>query len=452
MPFTSALYKFRHEALIICVLIAISFSAACSGSSSNSNSSNRVTKTETGAAQAAEAPPIPVTTAVAQARDVPSTLEATGSLAANETSNVASQTSGQVASTPVNVGAFVHQGQVIATLNQRDARLRLQQAKAAEQQASASILQAAARLGLGPNSHFDASTIPEVRSAAAAYDVALAQQRLAEANARRYAGLVETGDVSRSVYDQYRTQADTARAQANSARQALDTSINLAKQNNQAIQTAQAALEGARASTAIAQKAVEDTNIRAPYSGYVSARPIAIGEYVTPASIIATILLTNPLKLQLQVPELQAPNMRIGMAVALSVDAYPDRKFGGHVSAINPAIDPTSRALTVEAEIENPDNALRAGMFVTAQVVLPGGNQGVFVPSAAVVKDQNTNSYRVFVIKGTTAHLQVVQIGDEENGWIQILSGIKGDDEVAMNNLGQLYEGAKVQPTRQQGQ
>jgi multidrug efflux pump subunit AcrA (membrane-fusion protein) len=451
MPFISRSYKLRYQILMGCVIIAVSLLAsACSGSGSNSNSGNRNGKGEAGTAQAAEAPPVAVTTVRAQSREVPSTLEATGSLAANETSNVAPQTSGQVASTPVNIGAFVRQGQVIATLNQRDARLRLQQARANEQQSSAAILQAAARLGLGPNARFDASTIPEVRSAAAAYDAALAQQRLAEANARRYAGLVETGDVARSVYDQYRTQADTARAQADNARQALETTINLAKQNNQAIQTAQAALEGARASTAIAQKAVDDTTIRAPYSGYVSARPIAIGEYVTPASVIATILLTNPLKLELQVPELQAPNMRVGMAVALTVAAYPDRKFGGHVSAINPAIDPTSRAITVEAEVENPDNALRAGMFATAQVVLPGGNQVVFVPREAVVNDQNTNSYRVFVIQGTTAHLRVVQVGDEENGQIQILSGVKGDDEVAMNNLQQLYEGAKVQPTQQQ--
>jgi len=133
----------------------------------------------------------------------------------------------------------------------------------------------------------------------------------------------------------------------------------------------------------------------------------------------------------------------------LTIDAYPDRKFGGRVSAINPAIDPTSRAFTVEAEVENPDNALRSGMFATARLVLPGGNQGVFVPREAVVSDQNTNSYRVFVIKGTSAHLQVVQVGDEENGWIQILSGVKGDDELATSNLQQLYEGAKVQPTQQ---
>ena len=447
MYFTFLSTSIPSKILGRCILVgAILASSACSRSTTNST--NRTTRGESGAAQASEVHPIVVTTARAESRDVPSNIEVTGSLAADESSDVASQVSGQVIATPVGVGAFVRQGAAIARLNDKDARLRLRQAQASEQQSIAAVRQAEARLGLGPNGRFDASTIPEVRSAAAAHDVALAQQRLAEANVRRYADLVETGDVARTVYDQYRTQADTARAQTNNARQQLETAINQARQNNQGIQAAQAAVESARAQIAIARKAVVDTTIRAPYSGFVSARPIAVGEYVTPASVVATILLTNPLKLEMQVPEFDAPKVAVGMAVALSVDAYPDRKFSGRVSAINPAIDPTSRAITVEAEVENSDNSLRSGMFVTARVTLPGGGQSVFVPREAVVNDQNTNSFRVFVIDGTTAHLQVVQIGDEENGWIQILSGVQGNAEVATSNLDQLYEGAKVQPTQ----
>lgn len=448
MSFTFSLPKLRPTALTAALLASLLAFASCSRTTTTTTTKtgggNKSERGRAGAAEAAEAPAVQVTTARAESRTVPSTIQATGSLAATESSNVAPQTSGQVASTPVNVGAFVRQGQVIARLNDRDARLRLQQAQAAERQAAAVVRQAEARLGLGPNGRFDASAIPEVRSTAAAYESAQAQQRLAEANAKRYAELVETGDVARSVYDQYRTQAETARAQANSARQQMETAINVARQNNQGIQTAQAALAGAQAQVAIAQKAVADTTIRAPYSGYISARPVAVGEYVTTASSVVTILLTNPLKLQLQVPEMQAPQIHQGMAVALSVDAYRDRKFGGHVTAINPAIDPASRAVTVEAEVENPDNALRAGMFATARIALPGGNQAVFVPRASVVSDQNTNSYRVFVIQGDIAHLRVVQLGDEENGMMQILSGVQGDEEVAMSNLQQLYEGAKV--------
>lgn len=452
MVFTFLSYRLRLILLAVSLAAIALAAAACGKSNTGTRQGNRNARSETGAgaAEAADAPAIAVTTARVEVREVPAFLQATGSLKANESSDVASQTSGQVVSTPVSIGAFVRQGAVIARLNDRDARLRLRQSQAAVQQALAGVRQAEARLGLGPNGRFDASTIPEVRSAAAAYDAALAQQRLAEANAKRYAELVETGDVARSVYDQYRTQADTARAQANNARQQLEMAINQARQNNQAISTAQAAVESARAQVAISQKAVEDAVIRAPYSGYVSARPIAVGEYVTPASVIATILLTNPLKLELQVPEMQAPNLRPGMPVSLTVEAYRDRQFGGNITAINPAIDPASRSITVEASIQNSDNALRSGMFVTARITLGGGNQSIFVPREAVVNDQNTNSFRVYVVQGTTAHLRVVQVGDEENGMIQILSGVEGNEEVATSNLQQLYEGAKVQPTQQQ--
>ncbi|HEY0321912.1 MAG TPA: efflux RND transporter periplasmic adaptor subunit [Pyrinomonadaceae bacterium] len=450
MAFTHLSYRLRlilFTALLLAIMLA---AAACGKSGSGTRQDNKNAGGSAGAAEAADAPAVAVTTVRVEVREVPSFIQATGSLTANESSDVAPQTSGQVVSTPINIGAFVRQGAVIARLNDRDARLRLKQSQASVQQAVAGVRQAEARLGLGVNGRFDASTIPEVRSAAAAYDATLAQQRLAEANAKRYAELVETGDVARSVYDQYRTVADTARAQTNNARQQLEIAINQARQNNQAIQTAQAAVASAQAQVAISQKAVDDTLVRAPYSGYVSARPIAVGEYVTPASVIATILLTNPLKLQLQVPEMQAPNLRPGMPVSLTVDAYRDRQFGGTVTAINPAIDPASRSIMVEASIQNPDNALRSGMFVTARITMAGGNQIIFVPREAVVNDQNTNSFRVFTVQGTTAHLRVVAIGDEENGMVQILSGVQAGEEVATSNLQQLYEGAKVQPTQQQ--
>jgi multidrug efflux pump subunit AcrA (membrane-fusion protein) len=442
-----------RAAALLAALITLSLAlAGCRGSSAESagREGKKGSAGEAGPARADASTPVQISTVRVATRPVPAYIEATGSLVATETSNVASQGSGQVVSTPVNVGAYVRQGAVLARLNERDARLRLQQARAGVSQAVAGVRQAEARLGLSPGGRFDASTIPEVRSAAAAYQSALAAQRLAEANERRYAELVETGDVARSVYDQYRTTAETARQQANVARQQMESAANQARQSNQAIQTAQADVESARAAVSIAEKAVADTVVRAPYSGYVSDRPIAVGEYVTPSSVVATILLTNPLKLQLQVPELEAPRVQVGMPVSASVDAYRDRKFAGRVTAINPAVDPASRSFTVEAAIENPDNALRSGMFATARVTQPGGGQSVYVPSAAVVRDQNTNSFRVFTVKDGAAHLKVVQIGDEENGWVQILTGVQPDEEVAVNNQQQLYEGARVQAQQAQ--
>ncbi|HEY0006273.1 MAG TPA: efflux RND transporter periplasmic adaptor subunit [Pyrinomonadaceae bacterium] len=434
--------RIHTTTLVYCLLALLLACAGCGRSEPKARAKEEPRRDN--AATASETAPITVTTATAQAREVPSFIQATGSLVADETSDVASQASGQVVATPVSVGAFVRQGTVIARLNDRDARLRLQQAQAGVQQAIAGVRQAEARLGLRPGGNFDASSIPEVRSAGSNLEQAQAELRLAEANERRYRELVETGDVAVSVYDQYRTQRDTARARVNAARQQLEVAINTARQSNQAIQTAEAAVTSARAQAAIAQKAVADTTIRAPYAGYISNRPIAVGEYVTPASIAATLLRTNPIKLQLQVAEAEAPYITQGMGVSLEVDAHKDKKFAGQVTAVNPAIDPASRAVTVEAVVQNGDNALRSGMFATARIVRPGGNKAVFVPRAAVLSDPNTQSFRVFVVQGNTAKLRVVQIGTEEGEMVQILSGVNADETVATSNLQQLYEGARV--------
>jgi multidrug efflux pump subunit AcrA (membrane-fusion protein) len=449
MSFSFLSRKAQLPALIGCVLVVSLLVVACGGRSEQKvnaakDDANANTKRGAGGGGAAEAPPVTITTATAVAREVPSYIQSSGSLIADETSDVASQISGQVVATPVGVGAFVRQGTVIARLNDRDARLRLRQAQSGVQQAIAGVRQAEARLGLRPNGKFEASAIPEVRVVNANYDQAVAELRLAEANERRYRDLVETGDVSLIIYDQYRTQRDTARARAASARQQLDVAINTARQSNQAIQSAEAAVESARSQVAIAQKAVADAVIRAPYAGYISNRPIAIGEYVTPASIVATVLRTNPIKLQLQVPEADVPFITSGMGISLEVEAYRDKKFAGQVRAVNPAIDPVSRAATVEAAVENGDNALRSGMFATARIVRQGGNKAVFVTRSAVFGDQNTQSYRVFVIKDGIAKLRVVQIGQDEGELIQILSGVEADEVVATSNLDQLYEGARV--------
>jgi multidrug efflux pump subunit AcrA (membrane-fusion protein) len=389
-------------------------------------------------------PPIAITVSKTEARNVPAYIQATGSLIASETSDVAPKVAGKIADVSVNVGQFVSQGAVIARIDDSDARHELAAAQARVKQAVAGVRQAEARLGLEPNGRFNASNIPEVRSAGANYEQAQAELRQAEANEQRYRQLVETGDVSMIAYETYRTTRDTARARVNAARQALEAQVNLARQSNQAIRSAEASVEAARTDVGIAQQSLTDTVIRAPFSGFVSARPVAVGEFVSTASIIATILRSNPIKIQIQVAESDVPAVGLGRGVSVRVDAYPDRNFAGTVTAVNPAVDPASRSAVVEASIENGDNALRSGMFGTARITKEGGGTGIFVTKAAVYSDQSTQSYRAFVIVDGVAKLRVLQLGAEEGDSYQILDGLAADETVATSNLGELYEGASV--------
>lgn len=429
------MWKLRLKTLVCAV--AIFSSLACGSSSSNGGRRGNANSDQ-------QKPAIAITVGKSESRDVASVIRATGSLTAQETSNVAPKTAGKIANISINAGEFVSQGSVIARVDDRDARLQLATAQAAVKQAKAGVKQAEARLGLLDGRKFNASTVPEVRAADANYQQTLAELKQAEANEKRYRELTETGDVAMITYETYRTARDTARTRANAAKQNLDSAVNTAKQSNQAIVSAQANVESAQTQVADAQQAIADTVIRAPFSGFVSSRPVAVGEYVSSASIVATILRTNPIKAQIQVPEADVPYIAVGRGVSFEVDAYKDRKFAGTVSAINPAVDPTSRSAIVEALIENNDNGLRTGMFVTAQINREGGGKSVFVPKIAVYSDQGTQSYRVFVIVEGIAKLQVIQLGTEEGDSYQIISGLDADQTVATSNLEQLYEGAKV--------
>jgi multidrug efflux pump subunit AcrA (membrane-fusion protein) len=382
---------------------------------------------------------------MAVSREVAVAIQANGSFMADATSEVAPLSAGRVMATPVDVGAWVNEGDVIARLDDRDARLRLEQARAVEQQTEAALRQSRMRIGLGANATFDPRAVPEVQAAWAAYHSAEAQAKLAVADAKRYASLVATGDVSASNYERARAQADSAEAQADVARRQYDAAVNGARLNHQGIDGAEAALASARSQTAMAQKELDDTVVRAPLAGYISERHMAIGEPVNPSSKITTILRANPIRLDLQVSEIEASPIHAGMKVLARVAAHAGREFEGKVKVLSPAVDPGSRAMTIRAEFANPSLALRPGMSATARVLLPQGEEGIFVPTAAVLTDSSANASRVFVIENDRARVRVVQAGSREGDTTRILSGLPQGAVVATSSLPDLYDGALVE-------
>jgi multidrug efflux pump subunit AcrA (membrane-fusion protein) len=416
--------------------IALLASAGCS----NANKNVSVTEAATGPAKV-----LKVATVRAVTRQVSSSVQVTGSFLAEESSDVAPPAAGRVIQTPVDAGAFVKEGQLLAKLEDRDAQLRLQAAVASEQQAEASLRQAESRIGLTQGGKFDANNVPEVLSAKASYDSSMAEAKMSEADAQRYDALIKTGDVSQSAYDKARTQADTAKQQANSSRQLFEAALNSARQNFQGVINAQASLAYAHTQTAIAQKAVDDTIIKAPFTGYVSSRPVAVGQYVALTAKIATVVRVTPLKLELQVQESNAPQLKLNADVEASVPGYPGRTFHGTVTSINPTVDSNSRTVSVEAKFANQDLALKPGMFATARILLNGSSMGVFLPRTAILTDPSTNSSQVFFIRDGKARVAVVQLGAVDGDMIQILSGITADFVVATNHLQDLFDGEPVE-------
>ncbi len=405
--------------VLVLLVVAVAFSA-CGGSRGQSKPP---------AAQAQATPEaVQVTTAAAIVRDLPQYIEATGSLGADEQTDVAPTVAGRVVAVGVDLGSYAQKGTVLVRLDDADARLRLTQLQAQAAQAQSAVRQAEAKIGLRPGQPFDPARVAEVGAARAAYE-------LAEKQLTRQARLLESGDVSRSAYDQQKAQRDQLQQQ-------YEAQLAAARQNYAGIQTARSAAEAAQAQVAQAEKAIRDAVVYAPISGYVSERPADVGEYVTTSSKIATIVRTNPLRLRIDIPEQFISVVQTGQSVSVTTSAYADRSFAGRVARISPNVAPTSRTLTVEAEVDNGQNLLKPGQFATVRILLPQGQSAVLIPVRAVRTAENTS--RVFVVNNGRAEERVVQLGQAEGDLVEIKSGVREGEVVATSNVEQLKDGIEI--------
>jgi len=371
---------------------------------------------------------IEVSAAPAVLRQLPRFFEATGSLAPNQQTDVAAETSGKVVAVGVDMGSSVRRGQMIVKLDDADFRIRVQQAQAQLDQARATLRQNEAKIGLRSGQKFNPEDVPEVAAAREALD-------LAEKNLRRYERLVETGDISRAAYDQQKSQRD----QLAQAYQAL---IHQAQQNYAAVANAQGSVDAAQSQLSLAKRNLGYTVVSAPMPGYIADRPADIGEYVSPQQKVATIVSLNPLRVRIDIPEQAIPQVNNGQSVSVRVAAYPDRNFAGHVARVSPSVTTASRTLTIEAEVENPNAELKPGQFATVRILLSQTEPALLVPQRAL-RTISGSTY-VFVIKNGHAEQRLVQPGQTEGDLVELKSGVAADELVATSNVDQLSDGAAV--------
>lgn len=408
-------------AVLLLLLVAVgAFITSCGGSKANSRTEETPANTQPA--------PVEVTTAAAIKRDLPRFFEATGSLAGDQQTDVAPQTSGKVVAVGVDIGSQVRRGQMLVRLDDVELKLHVAQAEAQLEQAKAAVRQAEEKIGLRPGQAFDPNRVAEVAAARVSLD-------LAEKNLRRAEKLIESGDVSRSFYDEQRARRDQLKEQ-------YDVALAQARQNFAGVDVARTNVAHAQAQLALARKNLSYAVIPAPIEGYVAERTADLGEYVSPQQKVVTIVRTNPLRIRIDIPEQAIAEVRVGQSVSITTSAWPDRNFSGRVARIAPNVSATTRTLTVEAEIENSSGALKPGQFSTVRILQERAEPAVLVPARAVVTEAGVS--RVFVIKDGHAEQRLVQMGQAEGDLIEIKTGIAADEQVATSNLEQLSDGIAV--------
>jgi membrane fusion protein, multidrug efflux system len=228
------------------------------------------------------------------------------------------------------------------------------------------------------------------------------QLKNVRADCQRYVGLLAKGAITQQEYDKQTTSCSTQAASE----------------------------EGARVRAAEAVQTVSDSTIRAPFSGVIAERFVHVGDYVHADTRVVTLLVDDPLRLQLTVAESNVGSVHPGLAVTFETVAIPGRVFTATVKYMGGEIREATRDLVVEAVTDNHDHVLLPGMFVTAE--LPVGEVTLPVVPAKALVAHNADQTLFAVVDG---HLEerVVQLGPKVGDVVAVADGVKKGEQVVVS-------------------
>ncbi|WP_437681470.1 efflux RND transporter periplasmic adaptor subunit [Sorangium sp. So ce131] len=244
--------------------------------------------------------------------------------------------------------------------------------------------------------------------------LARAQEETARRECARYTALRDSGAISQAEHDRI---ADQCRS-------------------------APLSVAAASARARAAAQGVGDGQIRAPFDGVVTERFVDVGEYVRHDSRVVSLVSAGALRLEFTVPEASLAAVRPGGALTFTVPAYPGRSFAGEVRWIGAAVREATRDLVAEAEVQNPDGALRPGMF--ASIALATGEaKGPVVPRSAILPKEGRA--HLFVVVDRRLEERVVQTGAEKGDAVAVARGVRAGDKVVITPSEALRNGQAVE-------
>lgn len=214
---------------------------------------------------------------------------------------------------------------------------------------------------------------------------------------------------------------------------------------------ATAQLNQAGANVAALKATIEKKHVRAPFAGRVGIRLVNLGQFVARGRALVPLQKLDPIYVNFNIPQRQLSALSLGQKIALKVDAF-EQPFEGKISAINSEVDSSTRSVSVQAILANPDERLRAGMFVQVEVELPAGAPQVVLPATAVAYAPYGNSvYVIEKMKGKDGkeylgvRQQIVKLGTTRGDLVAIETGVKPGEQIVSSGVFKLRNGAPVQ-------
>jgi membrane fusion protein, multidrug efflux system len=211
------------------------------------------------------------------------------------------------------------------------------------------------------------------------------------------------------------------------------------------VKTLDSAIASAEARRKAAEARLEDLIIRAPFAGRLGTRSVSLGAYVSPGTRITTLDDLSRIRLDFSVPENLLATLRVGNVVRARSAAFGERVFEGKVTLIDPRIDPVTRSLKLTAEFQNPDEALRPGMFMSVAVEVTVREDATVVPEEAVVSEGLRQL--VYVVgQDNKIERRVIVIGQRQADRIEVVEGLKPGEIIVVRGLQRVRPGAPVTP------
>jgi len=237
---------------------------------------------------------------------------------------------------------------------------------------------------------------------------------------------------------------DSAKAQLESA-QASFEQANVAKDSatwEKELAQADAAVKRAKAALELAQQRLDESTVKAPISGTIAQRFLDKGDIASPTRPFVTIVDIDVVKVIAKVPEREIGSIRIGQKASVKPDAYPGQAFPGTLTKISPIIDRTSQTCDIEIEVPNPDQKLKPGMFVRAELIVSESKVALVVPVDAIVKEGEETF--VYVAEGDKAVKKKVETGISDSIKTEIVSGLKAGDQYIVTGQSSLKDGTPI--------
>ena len=219
------------------------------------------------------------------------------------------------------------------------------------------------------------------------------------------------------------------------------------EQSRSTMTGSEAMLADAQARLASAEQQLSYTEVRAPFGGIVSERPVHLGDVVQPGTMLLTVVDPSILRLEATVPVEQFSALKVGAPVEFSVAGFGARRFTGQIDRVNPAVDPATRQVRLYARIPNPGRGLVAGLYAEGRVATQS-HQGLVIPFTAL--DTRGTQPGVMALRQGKVVLVPVELGlrDEVREAVEIVSGVTRGDTLLLGTAQAIAPGTAVAVTK----